>query len=246
MLRDDEDTEETDTEFHRELRAQFKEELTQPICGELLHLTLFEMVIKLCNGTGSKFPMKKILLLLWKLLLLTMGGSEQLLELKNFYRERAGMKPIIDDTLEVSRKIRPASPPPTAVEMIDTAHQRKMNRPFKRQTVVKQSSFGEDNNYNTTFTDNGDDELLNDDAFENGNGKDSSGKDGGNGPGSPRPSSPVPDDVYRQSEEPHLRQTFIINSKSLPWVPKVRFILNIFVLKSQILTILHPGSSKGD
>lgn len=220
-----EDTE-TDTDHHTELRARFKEDLSQPICGELFHLTLFEMVIKLCNGTGSKFPMKKILLLLWKLILLTMGGSDCLRERKNQYRAKAGLDTVPDDTLEVARRIRPASPPPTAVEMIDSAHQRKLNRPFKRQNVVKQSSFGDENNYNmANYAENGDEELMNDDAFENGtNGKIAKDpKDSSESPGSPRPSSPIPDDNNEyKSEEAQLKKIFFINNKTLPWTPKVR------------------------
>ncbi len=117
----------------QQLRDRFKEELMQPIAGELLHLTLLELVIKLCQntGVGARFPMKKILLLLWKTLLLTLGGSEHLRTLKDRYRLRAGLKAVPDDTLLVTRRLRPASPPPTAVEsMIDhSAHQRKLNRP---------------------------------------------------------------------------------------------------------------------
>lgn len=249
-----------------QLAERFKEELMQPIAGELLHLTLFELVIKLCQNTGgmgAKFPMKKILLLLWKTMLLTLGGSDRLRALKDHYRARAGLKPVPDDTLEVTRRLRPASPPPTAVEIIDSAHQRKLNRPFKRQTVVKQSSFGdgqENNNNNSNGNGNGnnnngnnnsyggeevsDDDLLNDDPFENGNGNGNDTDVGENGelgdsnkrrkgenmgePGSPRPGSPVPEEQsthgsggHHHSEAAHLKQTLLINSKSLPWIPKV-------------------------
>ena len=97
----------------QQLRDRFKEELMQPIAGELLHLTLLELVIKLCQntGVGARFPMKKILLLLWKTLLLTLGGSEHLRTLKDRYRLRTGLKAVPDDTLLVTRRLRPASPP---------------------------------------------------------------------------------------------------------------------------------------
>lgn len=225
---------ESDTEFHLKIRQQFKEELMQPFCGELFHITLFEMIIKFC--TGPKFPTKKILLLLWKTLLLTLGGSEELLNLKNLYRKQVGLDPIPDDTLEITRKMCPASPPPTAVEIMDSQHQRKLNRPFKRQTVIKQSSFGEDSYQNSGYNDESianDDDMLNDDAFES-NGR-------GNGiydnqslnkeneditqerPGSPRPSSPVPESMRnRKMELENLRTTLLLNNKSLPWVPKAR------------------------
>ena len=85
----------------------------QPIAGELLHLTLLELVIKLCQntGVGARFPMKKILLLLWRTLLLTLSGSEHLRTLKDRARLRTGLKAVPDDTLLVTRRLRPASPP---------------------------------------------------------------------------------------------------------------------------------------
>ncbi|KPM02806.1 FAM40A-like protein [Sarcoptes scabiei] len=163
----------TDTEQQQKLRQQFKDELMQPIRGELLHITLFDMLLKHCNGQGPKyFPTKKTLLLLWKILLLTLGGNKELSRLKNLYRQRAGLKPVPDETLEVTKRMFPVSPPPTAIEMIDSSklNPRKLNRPFKRQTVVKQSSFGYEsftptNNFNYDNNPD-DDENLNDDAFE--------------------------------------------------------------------------------
>lgn len=171
----------SDTENEKKLRQQFKEELMQPICGELLHITLFDMIVKHCNGPKT-FPIKKTLLLIWKVILVTLGGHDELSRLKNHYREQAGLKPIPDDTIEVTKRMMPSSPPPTTAEMIDLhRQQRKFNR-FKRQTVVKQSSFG-DESYtpSSNFNDesNGsDDDILNDDAFESPN-----GTDNGNGHG---------------------------------------------------------------
>ena len=85
----------------------------QPIAGKLLHLTLLELVIKLCQNTGfgARFPMKKILLLLWKTMLLTLSGSEHLRTLKDRYRLRAGLKAVPNDTLLVTRRLRHALPP---------------------------------------------------------------------------------------------------------------------------------------
>ncbi len=113
MGRPVEEEEEEEAQHKQQLRDRFKEELMQAIAGELLHLTLLELVIKLCQntGVGARFPMKKILLLLWKTLLLTLGGSEHLRTLKDRYRLRAGLKAVPDDTLLVTRRLRPASPP---------------------------------------------------------------------------------------------------------------------------------------
>ncbi|KAH9406228.1 Histone deacetylase complex subunit sap18 [Tyrophagus putrescentiae] len=75
-----EEEEEEEAQHKQQLRDRFKEELMQAIAGELLHLTLLELVIKLCQntGVGAPFPMKKILLLLLKTLLLALDGSEHL------------------------------------------------------------------------------------------------------------------------------------------------------------------------
>ena len=105
--------EEEEAQHKQQLRDRFKEELMQPIAGELLHLTLLELVIQLCQntGVGARFFMKKILLLLWRTLLLTLGGSEHLRTLKDRARLRTGLKAVPDDTLLVTRRLRPASPP---------------------------------------------------------------------------------------------------------------------------------------
>lgn len=251
---------ESDTDYHRKLREQFKEELMQPICGELLPISLFDMIVKHCNGQGPpNFQTKKILLLLWKVLLLTLGGHDEMLRLKNHYRKNAGLKPVPDDTLEVTRRMFPASPPPTASEMIDSQNQRKMNRPFKRQTVVKQNSFG-DESYTTTSTNfngdesnvNGDDDILNDDAFEppDGNGNNDGNSNDTNensdqqdtvdeltpatptptstqNDGSPRSSSPLPEDGFQNTNndrrtELNNLRAALMISKGLPWQTKVR------------------------
>ncbi|CAG2168599.1 unnamed protein product, partial [Oppiella nova] len=81
-----------------------------------------------------------VLLLLWKTLLLSLGGIQKLKDTKSSYRQRSGLNPITDDTLEVTRTMRAASPPASATDLIEAQQQRKMNRPFKRQTVIKQSS----------------------------------------------------------------------------------------------------------
>lgn len=242
---------ESDTDYHRKLREQFKEELMQPICGEILPISLLDIIVKHCNGQGPpNFQTKKTLLLLWKVLLLTLGGHDELLQLKNHYRKRAGLKPVPDDTLEVTRRMFPTSPPPTASEMVDSQNQRKMNRPFKRQTVVKQSSFGDESytastNFNGDESNaNGEDDILNDDAFEppndnDGNSNDANGNSDQKDPiydspatprpstqngGSPRSSSPVPDGLHnndRRTELNNLRAALMI-SKGLPWQTKVR------------------------
>jgi len=56
--------------------------LGQPIRDELLATKLLNMVIKFCGGSAPHFPIKKVLLLLWKVILVSLGGTPELRELK--------------------------------------------------------------------------------------------------------------------------------------------------------------------
>lgn len=53
-----------------------------PIGDELLSVKLFNMITKFCGGTAPHFPMKKVLLLLWKVSLISLGGMDTLRQLK--------------------------------------------------------------------------------------------------------------------------------------------------------------------
>lgn len=89
--------------------------------------------------------MKKVLLLVWKLILFSLGGMDALRELKKQYREEAGLDNIQEDTIEVAKAMRPSSPPSSATDLLDTQNLKKTNRPFRRVTLMKQGSLDEPN-----------------------------------------------------------------------------------------------------
>lgn len=95
----------------RNLRVQFINELQTPYADEYLSLTLFQMLNSFCSGLASHYPVRKITLLLWKIILITLGGTDTLRELKEASRRQGGLEPSFDDTLEVTKTMRPCSPP---------------------------------------------------------------------------------------------------------------------------------------
>ncbi|RWS25142.1 hypothetical protein B4U80_04181 [Leptotrombidium deliense] len=216
--------EESDTEYHVTLREQMREELSQPLStsNELLAITLFQMTTKYCNGTAPHFPIKKVLLLLWKVILFSLGGTETLKILKDRYRQNVGLTLSPDDTIEVTKTMRAASPPASAAEVLEAQQQRKMVRPFKRQMVIKQSAL-DDSSYQDMESNgdgNGDDDpFANDTDRDITNNSSAEEKlDIGGRPASPRPATPTSNPVEGES----LHSEVHLFNKALPWAPKVR------------------------
>lgn len=74
------------------LRRSFIEGLSETVVGEeTLTSLLFMMLLSFCNGTMPHYPIKRILLLIWKTVLAMMGGLDELQEIKKARRETAGL-----------------------------------------------------------------------------------------------------------------------------------------------------------
>ncbi|GBP37974.1 Striatin-interacting protein 1 [Eumeta japonica] len=129
------------------LVGSFREEIGTPFGDELLPVKLLSMVTHLCGAT-THFPMKKVLLLLWKLLLVYLGGSKELKERKAKLRKNHDLPPLIEDPLEIIKGMRASSPPPSALDMLENQNpgQRKVKeseRVLRRLTFMKQTSLDE-------------------------------------------------------------------------------------------------------
>ncbi|XP_073185036.1 striatin-interacting protein 2 isoform X2 [Lepidochelys kempii] len=120
-------------------RETFRTELSFPVHSEEpFALLLFTMVAKFCSGHAPHFPMKKVLLLLWKVLLFTLGGFEALQAMKMRKREALGLPPLPEDSIQVMRRMRAASPPTYTIELLDQQPSKRGHR--SRRPLVKQDS----------------------------------------------------------------------------------------------------------
>ncbi|XP_032445338.1 striatin-interacting protein 1 homolog isoform X1 [Xiphophorus hellerii] len=212
----------------RAARETFKNELGSPLYnGEPFALLLFTMVTKFCSMNAPHFPMKKVLLLLWKTVLFTLGGFEELQQMKVGARERLSLPPLPEDSIKVVRAMRAASPPASAMELIEQQQQQKRGRrsrrsafvdslegdsPFpKKQPLVKQDSL---DTYNER------------DPFKNDDARDEEDDPEDTDSGIEGEVDPLDRDVIIQlpPPPPPLRPpTERVNfPKGLPWAPKVR------------------------
>uniref|UniRef100_A0A1I8IJR0 Striatin interacting protein 2 n=1 Tax=Macrostomum lignano TaxID=282301 RepID=A0A1I8IJR0_9PLAT len=110
-------------------REHLIQELQEPIVGEdCLAILLFNMVTKFCSSAAPHYPMRKVLLLLWKVVLLTLGPLPELHKRKNELRERHGLAPVTEETATVCGRMRASSPPMSAADMFDQMPRRRASR----------------------------------------------------------------------------------------------------------------------
>ncbi|XP_071453332.1 striatin-interacting protein 1 homolog isoform X2 [Hetaerina americana] len=183
----------------KNLKESFKAELGCHNGDEVLAVKLLGMVTRFCSGSAPHFPMKKVLLLLWKVILVSLGGMDVLRNVKSDYREQAGLSQMKEDTMEVARTMRASSPPASAADLLEAQNQKRNSRPFRR-SLMKQSSLDEPMGVDLEANDQSDDELR---EIEERRALEEAGELPQ--PPSPRPLTPV-----------------ISRMKGLPWAPKVR------------------------
>ena len=88
-----------DSPAEGEMRQAFIRDLSEPVYGDdSLTAFLFRMLLNFCNGSMPHFPIRKILLLIWKSILASLGGLESLVEIKKDRRVAAGLQPSFPDS----------------------------------------------------------------------------------------------------------------------------------------------------
>ncbi|XP_053318940.1 striatin-interacting protein 2 [Spea bombifrons] len=114
-------------------RETFRAELAFPVHGEepFAHL-LLTMVTKFCSGHSPHFPMKKVLLLLWKVLLFTLGGFSELQRMKEQKRSQLDLPPLPEDSIQVMKNMKATSPPSYGIEL---GEQQKRGRRSRRDSL---------------------------------------------------------------------------------------------------------------
>uniref|UniRef100_A0A8C5FR34 Striatin-interacting protein 1 homolog n=1 Tax=Gadus morhua TaxID=8049 RepID=A0A8C5FR34_GADMO len=189
----------------RAIRDTFQAELGSPLYNnEPISVMLFGMVTKFSTGHAPHFPMKKVLLLLWKSILFTLGGFEQLQNIKVGKREELRLPPLPEDSIRVIRSMRAASPPASASDLIE---QQQKPTLCVSQSLTKQDNldaFNEKDPYKADDArDEEDDHDDNDNALET-------------------EPFPIERDDVMPPPIPHPPSERVSFPKGLPWAPKVR------------------------
>ncbi|KAL1777690.1 striatin-interacting protein 2 [Sigmodon hispidus] len=137
---------EIDPSGWRTARETFRTELSFSTHNEEpFALLLFSMVTKFCSGLAPHFPIKKVLLLLWKVVMFTLGGFEHLQALKIQKRAELGLPPLAEDSIQVVKSMRAASPPSYTLDLGESQlapppSKLRGRRGSRRQLLTKQDS----------------------------------------------------------------------------------------------------------
>ncbi|XP_057304902.1 striatin-interacting proteins 2-like [Hydractinia symbiolongicarpus] len=92
--------------------------------GQPFACILFDLVLKFCAGSSPHYPIKKILLLLWKVILFTLGGFKELQVKMKEARVQAGLTPSFGEqhanTIETEKhhQLRPSSPSEESIQRL--------------------------------------------------------------------------------------------------------------------------------
>ena len=100
----------SDTPSQEANRKEFIEELTNPAadCNGLTSL-LFTMLLQFCSSARPHYPIKKVILLIWKVLLAILGGLADVECMKKKVRAEAGLPPSFEVPKDVKPVILPVS-----------------------------------------------------------------------------------------------------------------------------------------
>lgn len=190
-----------ENENYKKQADQFRSDLANATGEDVLSVQLLSMVTRFCSGSAPHFPMKKVLLLLWKVILLTLGGMSALKQLKTQYRKDADLPISEEDTIEIAQTMRASSPPFSAVDLLVAQDNQQSSRRFRR-SLIKQGSL--DVTFALDFESSEQSENEDRDVEDSNNGMFAENADAPQTP-SPRPETPEPP-----------------KAKGLPWIPKVR------------------------
>uniref|UniRef100_A0A1I7Y4Z8 Rab-GAP TBC domain-containing protein n=1 Tax=Steinernema glaseri TaxID=37863 RepID=A0A1I7Y4Z8_9BILA len=110
LTEDNDSLSDSDKEQYRRLRKQFLQELEAPLdsAGIPLTIVLFQMLPSFLHGSTPHFPMKKVVLLIWKCLLAILGGWDVLRQEKEAKRKSHNLR-VLEDTLQIAGEMSSVS-----------------------------------------------------------------------------------------------------------------------------------------